>query len=327
MSRHWLQISLMLTIGALFFSTTASAVTFGTGDIFASTGNGTVQVYSPGGALLDTLNTGLGGFTTGSVTNVSTGNFYVTDFSAANVSEFSNTGALIGTFGSGYNADPESILFSGSGNVWVGQADGNRNVLEFNSAGTPINSFAVATQDRGSDWIDLGADQHTLYYTSEGNTILTYDTSTHTQGANIGTMSGAAAYAIRLLGDGTALVADSATVDRVNLTTGAIVQTYVIPGSSGNLFALNLDPNGTDFWTGDSGNGDLWRVNIASGIVEQTIATGAAGNLFGVSVYGEITQSSTPEPGQLGTSLALIGLLAFLGYRRSKLNAKAAEKA
>jgi streptogramin lyase len=332
MSRHWLQISLMLTIGALFFSTTASAVTFGTGDIFASTGGGTVQVYDPTGVLLDTLNTGLGGFTTGSVTNVNTGNFYVTDFSAANVSEFSNTGALIGTFGSGYTAtaNPESILFDGSGNVWVGQASAPadpHNVLEFNGAGAPINSFAVASQDRGSDWIDLGADQHTLYYTSEGNTILTYNTSTHTQGADIGTMTGAAAYAIRLLGDGTALVADSATVDRIDLTTGAIVQTYVIPGSSGNLFALNLDPNGTDFWTGDSGNGDLWRVNIASGIVEQTIATGAAGNLFGVSVYGEITQSSTPEPGQLGTSLALIGLLAFLGYRRSKLNAKAAEKA
>jgi len=286
-----------------------------------------VQVYDPTGVLLDTLNTGLGGFTTGSVTNVNTGNFYVTDFSASNVSEFSNTGALIGTFGSGYNATPESILFDGSGNVFVGQASGSANVLEFNGAGAPINNFAVATQDRGSDWIDLGADQHTLYYTSEGNTILTYDTSTHTQGANIGTMSGGAAYAIRLLGDGTALVADSATVDRVNLTTGAVVQTYVIPGSAGSLFALNLDPNGTDFWTGDFSTGDLWRVNIATGAVEQTIATGAAGNLFGVSVYGEITQSSTPEPGQLGTSLALIGLLAFLGYRRSKLNAKAAEKA
>jgi len=328
MSRHWLQIALMLTIGALFIAMPASAVTFGTGDIFASIGGGQVQVYNPNGTPLTLLNDGSGAFTTGSVSNTSTGNFYVTNFfTTGSVSAFNQNGTQLANFGSGFTGDPESILFDASGNVWVGQADGNRNVLEFNGAGAPINSFAVATQDRGSDWIDLGADQHTLYYTSEGNTILTYNTSTHTQGADIGTMTGAAAYAIRLLGDGTALVADSATVDRINLTTGATVQTYTIAGSVGGLFSLNLDPNGTDFWTGDFGNGDLWRVNIATGAIEQTIVTGSS-SLFGVSVYGEITQGNpTPEPGQLGTSLALIGLLAFLGYRRSKLNAKAAENA
>jgi len=58
----------------------ALALTFQTGDIFASVNNGNVQVWR-GGALLTTLNTGQGGFTTGSTTD-SAGNFYVTNFSA-----------------------------------------------------------------------------------------------------------------------------------------------------------------------------------------------------------------------------------------------------
>jgi len=322
----------MLTIGALFFSTTASAVTFGTGDIFASTGNGTVQVYDPTGVLLDTLNTGLGGFTTGSVSNTSTGNFYVTDFSANTVSVFSNTGASLGTFGSGYST-PESILFDGSGNVWTGGPGyaGGANqgkILEFNSAGTPLNQYAVAPQNTfGPDWIDLASNQTTFDYTSEGTSILRYDTGTGQLANLVNGLPGSNAYALRILGDGSVLVADTSEVVRVS-AAGAIIQTYSGPWNTGGLlFALNLDPDGTSFWTGDSNSGDLFKINIATGALEETISTGAGGNLFGVSVYGEITQASTPEPGQLGTSLALIGLLAFLGYRRSKLNAKAAAKA
>src|ERR1700736_6208572 len=75
---------------------------FAKGDVMASTSQGgTVTVYDKNLGLVTTLSTGLGGLTTGSAFDKS-GNFYVTDFSAQNVSVFSGTtGALTGTFGSG----------------------------------------------------------------------------------------------------------------------------------------------------------------------------------------------------------------------------------
>jgi hypothetical protein len=56
--------------------------------------------------------------------------------------------------------------------MFVGQADGLRQVLEFSPTGTLLNTFSPQTQDRGTDWINLGPDGTTLYYTSEGNEIL-----------------------------------------------------------------------------------------------------------------------------------------------------------
>ncbi|MDX1670055.1 MAG: hypothetical protein R3194_11600, partial [Limnobacter sp.] len=37
------------------------------------------------------------------------------------------------------------------------------------------SQFDVATDDRGSDWIDLAADQCTMYYTSEGTLVKRFD--------------------------------------------------------------------------------------------------------------------------------------------------------
>jgi DNA-binding beta-propeller fold protein YncE len=329
MTKHWLKISLMLAIGALI-TTTAQAAIFDTSDVFASIGNGLVKVYDPtlGGTLIATLDTtkGLGTFTTGSVANTTTGNFYVTDFNANAVTVFNSSGVRTGDFGTGFGADPESILFDGAGNVFVGQADGTHNVLEFNSGGTLLNTFAPLIESRGTDWIELAGDQHTLYYTSEGTHVKRFDTLTSTQLSDLNAvpLAGSAAFALRILSDGTVLVADTDAVRRLN-AAGAVIQTYSPAGGVGELFALNLDPDGTSFWTGNDATGILYKVDIATGTVLNTIDTGCGSTcLFGVSVFGEITAANTPEASQLGTSLALIGLLALLGYRRSKAK-KAAE--
>lgn len=309
---------LLLVLAVGLISGIGLAATFQTGDVFASVSNGQVNWYRSNGTFVQTLNTGLGGFTTGSAAD-SAGNLYVTDFSAAAVSKFDNTGTLIGTFGTGYNASPESILFDSAGNAYVGQADGSHQVLKFNSAGTPLASYSPAIENRGTDWIDLAADQHTLFYTSEGNTIKRFDLATNTQLANFASgLPGLDAFALRLLSSGGLLVADSDAVRRLD-ASGNVVQTYTPTGGSGQLFALNLDPNGTSFWTGDDTTGILYKVNIATGVTEQIINTGAGGSaLFGVSVFGEITQASAvPEPGQVGMCIALIGLLAIWRRRRT----------
>jgi len=270
----------------------ASAATFSNGDVFASVSNGLVQHYDSAGNLLETLDTTKGGgvFTTGCAVD-SAGNLHVTDFNGNDVTKFTGPSDphTAGSFGSGYGTDPESILFDGVGNVYVGQADGTGDVLKFDAAGNPLASFDVATEDRGSDWIDLAADQCTLFYTSEGSLVKRFDVCTNTQLADFATGLHSPAYALRLLPGGGLLVADSVDIHQLD-SGGNIVQTYDAAGED-SWFALNLDPNGTSFWSGDFSSGNFYKFNIASGAIELgPINTGTGTNtLFGLCVAGELT--------------------------------------
>ena len=83
----------LLGAGAAVDSANASFFTLG--DVMASTGGGTVRDYTPDLTTLQhTLNTTLGGLTTGSAFDGS-GNFYVTNFSVNSVTKFDNTGAVV----------------------------------------------------------------------------------------------------------------------------------------------------------------------------------------------------------------------------------------
>ena len=294
------------------------------GDVFASIGAGLVNEYTPTGVFVQQLNTGHNVYTaTGSAFSTTTGDFYVTGFTADTVVRFNSaTGAKVGDFATtDAGSDGESIVFDSSGNAYAGQADGTHHVLEFNSSGTLINTFAPATEDRGTDWVDLADDEHTLYYTSEGKHIKRFDTATDTQLADLNAvdLAGLHAYALRILSDGGVLVADTDRVVRLD-AAGNVVKTYFLPGSS-VLFAMNLDPNGTSFWTGDLGNNQVWNVDIATGnILEHWTATGAT-QLAGLSIKGEITAAGS-EASQLGTSIVLTGLLAGLGYWRKRKTAE-----
>ena len=71
-------------------------------------------------------------------------------------------------------------------------------------------------------------------------------------------------------------------------------QTYAI--GIGSVFALNLDPNGTSFWTGTLGGANVRKVNLATGAIEESWSTGLT-DLYGLAVYGESRQvaaASTP---------------------------------
>ena len=276
-----------------------------------------------------TLSTGQMGTPTGSSTHDAGGNLYVTDFNGNAVFKFDTSGTLVGTFGTGYNADPESIVFDAAGNAFVGQAGGSHNLLEFDSSGMLIHTFSPAIQRQGTDWIDLASDQHTIFYTSEGSSVKRFDTAMG--GSQLGDFASLGAtdslFALRLLSDGGLLVADVTNADTATPTSkvvrlksdGSVAQTYTIAGAN-FLFSLNLDPDGTSFWTGDSQNGNLYKVDIATGTVEETIPTGELnGRLNGVSVFGEIQASTVPEPSQLAVTFALCGiLLACRRWRKSQ---------
>jgi hypothetical protein len=66
---------------------------------------------------------------------------------------------------------------------------------------------------------------------------------------------------------GDVLVANSINAVLLD-ASGNIIKTYTLPGNGGEDFALNLDPNGTDFWTGNIATSNIWEVNIATGAIQ-----------------------------------------------------------
>jgi hypothetical protein len=309
-----LSLCALSTVLPLLVASAAMAAPYTVGDVFASVGDGQVKEFTPTGTLVQTLTTAQGSgafYTTGSVFD-SSGNFYVTQFGAGIVSKFA-TGSTSGSNFASVGGDEESLTRDKSNNFFVGEADGGGQITELNSSGSTIHTFTAATQDRGTDWVDLAANQTTLYYTSEGSNIMRYDTVSG-QLSNFETGKGGVQYALRILSDGGVLVADSSNVLRYD-SSGNIIHTYTF--GSGSLFALNLDPDGTTFWTGDLGTGEIYRVNIATGAIVTQFNAGANTSLAGLSIFGEITQGggNVPEPTSV-VFLATVGAILMLFYRK-----------
>jgi RHS repeat-associated protein len=284
--------------------TPGSSGSFARGQVFASVGYSTVNVYDPKTG--DEVNTLVDDtdepYTTGSAFDASD-DFYVTDDTMNDISEFSPTGAAMGQFATGLD-NPESLVFDNKGNLYVGQQS-TPYIAEFSPSGTRLADIGpLSTELFGDDWIDLAPDQCTFYYTTEGTDILRYNKCTNTQESNFNTsaFTGYGAFELRILPDGDVLVADSAS-DLLLDPSGNVIETYAcssLPGCQGELFNVALDPDGTSFWTGDAISGDVWRVDLATGDVVQRIETGAAGLLFGLSIDGEPEAAAgLPEGGVL----------------------------
>lgn len=335
MKKYQLAAFAVMVLTLAFASEAQAGSTYAVGDVFLGVEGVGVEVFTPSGTLVQTI-TGGTIFAGKAVTGMAfqnNGNLLVTDFNGNAVVQFDNAGNLLnGTFATfAAGSDPESIAISSSGNVYVGQADahpspGMGSIGAFSSTGASLGSITVQTQNRGTDWIDLAANQTTILYTSEGSAIKSA-TVTGTQNADFSNV-GSTQYALRMVPGGTfsgdVLVANSSDALLIG-TNGSILKSYTLPGNAGGDFALNIDPNGKDFWTADLFNGMVWEINIATGAVDEQwscklASGGGCGTVAGLAVFGQQTASgggggggggtSVPEP---STLMLLVGGLVSVG--------------
>ncbi len=314
---------LALMAASLVLASAAQAgVAYTRGDVFAAIGGGLVDEFTPTGVLVQTLNDGTGATYTTGMAFDSAGNLYVTNFGPAGTSKFDNSGNLLfSTFlATGAQVTPESVVSTASGFFVGGPAGGN--IDQYNVAGALTHSYSVlgGTGTGGTDWLDL-QNTNTMLYTGEGVEVRSYNIATSTQNPDFADgLPGSRAFALRVIPPGgtdagDVLVADSQFAILLG-PNGALLHTYMLPGNGGTDFSLNLDPDGTDFWTGDAATGLIWEVNIATGAIDNQFNSGS-GSLYGITVFGERVVSQTPEP----SSLLLLGsgALGLAGILRRKL--------
>jgi hypothetical protein len=277
-----------------------AAVPFNVGDVFAGVGNGRFNHFSPTGTLLETLNDGqvAGGqnATTGMCFDPA-GNLYGTNLNANSMSKFSNNGTLLAaTFGS-FNASPESCLIIGANTMYVSQVEGTGDILKLDLSGSQLASYNTAR----SDWIDLASDLCTMFYTDEGPTIRRFNVCTNTALPDFVTVPGATFFALRILSNGDVLVAAQQSVRRFNSAGTEITPAYTAAGEN-FFFALNLDPDGTHFWSGGITTGTIYKFNLTPvGPPVLSFSSQAASSggtiLAGLAIFGEVIAGQpTPTP-------------------------------
>ena len=317
------QAALAVFVLTLSFATVANAgSTYTLGDVFLGVTNVGVEEFTPTGTLVQTINGGaLGTFTTGMAFQ-NNGDLLVTNFSGGKVAQYDNSGTLLTkSFASASIGAPESIAIDKAGNVYVSSVDAGGITEYTSSGGAKIGTSIAGTR---SDWIDLAADQHTMLYTDEGGTIHSVNVTTNTKNPDFGS---GGQYALRIIPTGSfagdVLAADSHGANLISSDGTTILKTYTWAQNDGTDFALNIDPNGTAFWTADTG-GNVAEFDISSGtLLEHWNSTGGA-SVFGLVVFGQQTASGggggggtgVPEPGTL--TLLAGGLLSLGGFAKRK---------
>jgi hypothetical protein len=224
---------------------------------------------------------------------------YGTNINKNTMSKFSNNGTLLNaTFGS-FNASPESCLIINNGaTMFVSEVEGTGDILKLN---LPPGTQAANYNTARSDWIDLAADQCTMFYSDEGPTIRRFNVCTNLPLADFVTVGGANFYALRILPNGDVLVAAGPSVRRFNSAGTEILPAYTASGET-FFFALNTDPDGTHFWSGGITSGQIYKFNltpVGPPVLSFDSQIGTAGGtiLAGLAIFGENIQGNpTPTP-------------------------------
>ena len=259
---------------------TVSITVTATPSLFVGMNNGQVKQFGKDGSSMATFNTNLGGSTTGMAFDAFS-HLYVTDFTANAVSKF--TGSNPASFGSGYNCKPESIVFDHAGNAYVGETGCSHAIVKLDPYGTITAVYQPAVEQQGTDWIDLASDECTIYYTSQGSSVLRFNACTGQQLPPFTTQL-TEGLALRILPDGSVIVANLTNIKHFD-AGGKPLQTYDAPGED-CWSSLALDSDGTSFWATDYCTSDVVRFDISSGAMISKFNAGVPANsVFGVQTF------------------------------------------
>ena len=276
------------------------------GEVFAGLKGGKISRLTPEGQLRRPINDHSGAQHTGMCFDLE-GNLYVTKFDRQTMSKHGPDGRIIDrSWGGRFSRNPESCVVDGDGNVYTGEVFGENRIRKFDPSGRLLASYRPKVADKGVDWIELAADQCTMFYTSESNAVMRYDVCRDHQLPDFARGLGhRACFALRLRENGELLVACTSKVYRLS-PGGEVIGSFTIPNEV--LFAMNLDPDGEHFWTGGLSSGNIYKVHIDSG-------RGTEGPVF--HAEGQRTRDSGSLLGLLHNAIdnVSMGGLAVYGER------------
>jgi hypothetical protein len=156
-------------------------------------------------------------------------------------------------------------------------------------------SYSVPVDNtHGPGWIDLDSDGVTLYYTSQGPTIRTYNTSTAATGTFVNLSGGTTLYALRIVPGSPKQVLVAAQGNVLLVNSSGVVNKIQF-GGNGNIQALSLDPNGSSrAWAGDVTTNDFTLIDYVAKtkIATFNTGTGSAGPLGGICVDGSYSAAA-----------------------------------
>jgi hypothetical protein len=273
------------------------------GDVLAGVGNGQIKEYKPDGTFVQTLNTTASSSEDTGMCFDPSLNLFSTQFEAGTVASFDNAGTLLNASWATGMGGVESCVLDRAGNVYVGSTGGFQR--KFTPTGTVIKTYSGAGR---TDWLDLAADQCTMFYTQESTLIKRYNVCTDAALPDFASGFGNAT-ALRIRPGGDVMVADTTHAYHLN-SSGTIIKTYTATAynaSESHFFALNLDPDGTSFWTAGYNTGAIYHIDIASGNLIKTFNASLNSTLAGLAVVGEPTvaaptASPSPRPAAVATS-------------------------
>jgi len=341
--RYRLLVALLLAViwpGFTNPSARTAATVWQMGDLFAGVGRANVLrgeyiVFTSGGTWKEELQNRFAGpktTTTGCVVAPpeAGGALYTTGFASLAVMRFDSAPPhdprTVTTIDSPGVDAVQSIAFDTAGNYYLGTLPPARKsaldpippyayILKYSPANVLLAAYDVPTGMRGANWIDLGSDEQTLYYTSEDTTIHIYRPGQWATYRELVITDGGAPiagtiYGIRVLppvpGDPSTpsgfLVASSKGLLRLDSAARVRLRYNAPVSGKASTFAVNITPDGQSVWTAtfqdnlDSKRsataGELVRFHIPTGAVTAgPISTGAP-NVWGLCLKDEYTAAA-----------------------------------
>ena len=286
-----LWILLLALLAPLSLQLHARHISFEPGDVFVSLEEGPVQWWTPNGTLRSVLIPTVLGTGEGMAFDRS-GNLYVTRWcidaqceTGNAVEMFSVLGHSMGQVGADFNCNPHTIVIQPDNTTYVGQSGCRRTLVKFVPNQTSPTEFVVAEEGLGAFWMDLAPDGCTMFYTSAAANVKRYDVCTGTQlpDFNVAPMPGGITQDLRVLPDGGVLVSSGQVIARLD-STGALIQTYEVPGEGALWAGLDILSDGT-FWAGNYFSSNVHKFKLADGTRLASFSTGAPANtIVGIRV-------------------------------------------